>query len=306
MSDFVDVSGFDSEVTEIYLKRVLACNIENARARLSVALERLGYDVLEEEPALHARRAARGWGTWYGSADVLDYPMILVVRLKSGGEHSTQATFNYTIKHPWLLDGDKDVLTREAEAVVALATTRATDNVCSVCGTEATDDSRFCRRCGAPMTSEQTELDVLRMAADARAGHTSVVTGTILSLAAAAAALVAWIVFAAKGSLPTKSLWFVIGLMGVLSLCNALTGRFAWQRLNSALASKRGEPRTLPGGRAHQEALPTAEFAALPPRRATTAGHSITEGTTELLNTPQSKPEPIHLRRGGGDTDAIN
>jgi hypothetical protein len=300
MSDFIDVGGYGSQTTEIYLKRVLAGNIESVRARLGVALERLGYDVLEEEPALHGRRGARGWGLWYSSADVLDYPMTLVIRLKSAGEHTTHATFDYTIKHPWLSKGEKEVLTREAEAIVALATTRAVEKVCAVCGTEATDDSRFCRRCGAPMTSEQAELDVLRMAAETRAGHTSVVTSAILSLSTVVVALITLLVFLKKGALTTKGLWLAIGLMGVLTLFNFLVGRFAWQRLNAALASKREETRTLPVSR--PQTLPHVEPAALPPRR---AGHSVTEGTTELLNTQTREPEPLHLRRGG-DTNSVN
>jgi hypothetical protein len=300
MSDFIDVGGYGSQTTEIYLKRVLPGNIESVRARLGVALERLGYDVLEVEPSLHGRRAARGWGTWYGSADVLDYPMTLVVRLKSAGEHSTHATFDYTIKHPWLSKGEKEVLTHEAEAIVALATTRATEKVCAACGTEATDDSRFCRRCGAPMTSEQAELDVLRMAAETRAGHTSVVTSVILSLSAIVIALLAWLVYISKGSVSTKGLWFVICLMSVITLFNFLVGRFAWQRLNAALAAKREAARTLPGSRV--QTLPHVEPAALPPRH---VGHSVTEGTTELLKAQTREQEPIHLRRGG-DTGSVN
>ena len=300
MSNFIDVGSYGSQTTEIYLKRVLAGNIESVRARLGVALERLGYDVLEEEPALHGRRGARGWGVWYGSADVLDYPMTLVIRLKSAGENSTHATFDYTIKHPWLASSDKEVLRREAEAIIALASTRAAEKVCAVCGTEATDDSRFCRRCGAPMTSEQSELDVLRMAADACAGHTSVVTGVLLSLCAVVVALVTCIIFAAKGVVTAKGLWFAICLMGVFTLLSSLAGRFAWQRLNAALTFKREEARRLPGSHVH--ALSTAEFDALPPRH---AGHSITEGTTELLNAETREQEPIPLRRGG-QTGAVN
>jgi hypothetical protein len=308
MSDFIDIGGYGSQTTEIYLKRVLAGNIESVRARLAVALERLGYDLLEEEPALHGRRGARGWGTWYSSADVFDYPMSLVIRLKSAGEHTTLATFDYTVKHPWLSKGEKEVLTREAEAIVALTTTRAAEKVCTVCGTEATDDSRFCRRCGAPMTSEQAELDVLRMAAETRAGHTSVVTSTILSLASIAVLLIALLVFIKKGAVTQKGLWLAICVMSAIALFNFMVGRFAWQRLNTALASKREETRALPdrrvqalpGNRTHT--LADAVPAALPARQ---AAHSITEGTTELLNTQIREQEPLRLRRGG-DTGSVN
>ena len=305
MPDFIGASsGYGAQTTEIYLKRVLVGDVESVRARLSAALERLGYDVIEEEPALCGRRGAKGWGVHYASADVLDYSMTLVIRLKPISAHSTRATFDYTIKHPWLSDGEKGVLTREAEAITALATMRAADKVCAACGTEATDDSRFCRRCGAPMTSEHSELEVLRMAAEARAAHTSVVTGTILSFASIAVVLLAWLAFAIKGSLAPKALWALIVVTGIIGLFNFFVGWCAWERLNLALKPKQGEPRVLPVTGA--QTLPGFEpaVAALPPRR---VGMSVTEGTTELLNTLEHREEEaVRVKRGGTDTGAIN
>ena len=246
MSDFVDVSGgYGSQTTEIYLKRELVGSVESVSARLIAALERLGYDVIEEQPAILGRRGARGWGTWYGSADVLDYSMTLVIRLKPIGDHSTRATFDYKVSHPWLSKGDKEVVSREAEAITALATMRSADKLCAACGTEAMDDSRFCRRCGAPMTAEQTELDVLRMAAETRAGHTSVVTSTMLSLVSILIALLAVVAIAVKGSLSLKASWGWIGFLGVISLFNFFVGWCAWGRLNSALRHKRAEQRVM-------------------------------------------------------------
>jgi hypothetical protein len=102
MSNFTDISGgYGSQTTEIYLKRVLAGNVESVRTRLSAALERLGYDVIEEEPALLGRRGAKGWGTWYGSADVLDYAMTHAVCLetsepRSQVESGRKASSTYT------------------------------------------------------------------------------------------------------------------------------------------------------------------------------------------------------------------
>jgi len=304
MPDFIDVgSGYGSQTTEIYLKRVLVGDVESVRTRLSVALERLGYDVIEEEPALHGRRGARGWGVYYSSADVLDYPMTLVIRLKSLSVHSTRATFDYTIRHPWVSEGEKEVLTREAEAITALATMRAADKVCAACGTEATDDSRFCRRCGAPMTSEQFELEVLRMTAEARAAHTSVVTGTILSLASIVIGLLVWLAFAIKGSLTTKALWALIIVTGIIGLFNFFVGWCAWGRLNLVLKPKLREPRVLPVSGA--QTLPGFEPAAtaLPPPR---AGMSVTEGTTELLNTQRREEDAVRVKRGDADTGSIN
>lgn len=294
MSDFIDVGGgYGSQTTEIYFKRVLVGNVESVSSHLSVALERLGYDVIEEEPTLRARRGAQGWGTWWGSADILDYAMTLVIRLKPIGANSTRATFDYTIRHPWLSKGEKQVLTREAEAIMALATMRAADKICAACGTEAMDDSRFCRRCGAPMVSGQAELEVLRMAAEARAGHTSVVTSAILSLASIATAIFALIAVAAKGPLIPIALWILIALVGIIGLFNFAVGWCAWGRLNRALKPKRAERRVMEVG--DVPALPGDKDAALPPRR---VGMSVTEGTTELLSTPQREQEAVRIKRG--------
>lgn len=304
MSDFVDVSGgYGSQTTEIYLKRELVGSVESVSARLIAALERLGYDVIEDQPAILGRRGARGWGTWYGSADVLDYSMTLVIRLKPIGDHSTRATFDYKVSHPWLTKGDKEVVSREVEAITALATMRSADKLCAACGTEAMDDSRFCRRCGAPMTAEQTELDVLRMAAETRAGHTSVVTSTMLSLVSLLIALLAVVTIAVKGSLTLtdKGFWGWIGFLVVISLFNFFVGWCAWGRLNSALRHKRAEQRVMRVSDA--QTLSGTEATALPPGR---VGTSVTEGTTELLNPRQREQEAVPVKRGRSDTGAIN
>ncbi len=302
MSDFYDVSGgYGSQTTEIYLKRELVGSVESVSAPLIAALERLGYDVIEEQPAILGRRGARGWGTWYGSADVLDYSMTLVIRLKPIGDHSTRATFDYKVCHPWLSKGDKEVVSREAEAITALATMRSADKLCAVCGTESMDDSRFCRRCGAPMTAEQTELDVLRMAAETRAGHTSVVTSTMLSLASMLIVILAVITIAVKGSLPLKAAWLWIGFIGVISLFNFFLGWCAWGRLNSALRHKRGEQRLSPVSDA--QTLSRTETKTLPPER---VGMSVTEGTTELLNPRQREQEAVPVKSGRSNTSAFN
>lgn len=300
MSDFVDYGGFGSQITEIYLKRILTGDVNAVRVRLAAALERLGYDVIEDDPVLRGRRGAKGWGTWYGSADVLDYAMTLIIRLKPVGEHATRATFDYSIKHPWLSSGEKEVLTREAEAITALATMRASDRVCAACGTESTEDSRFCRRCGAPLSSVQAELDVLKMASETRAGHSSVVTSTILSLSTLAIAIFAFITAAIKGTVTAKAFVFFFSLTFIVALCNLFVGSCAWARLNRALRHKHSERQVLLPDNVHQmgEAAP----AALPPQ---TVG-SVTEGTTELFDTPKRERERVSINQDGNDTDAIN
>lgn len=301
MSEFVDYSGFGSEVTEIYLKRILTGDVNAVRVRLAAALERLGYDVIEDDPILRGRRGAKGWGTWYGSADVLDYAMTLVIRLKPAGPNATRATFDYAIKHPWLSAGEKEVLTREAEAITAIATMRASDRVCAACGLETTEDSRFCRRCGAPLSAEQAELDVFRMAAQTRAGHTSVVTSAILSLGTLAVTIFAFILTAIKGTMTTKAFVSLLILTGIVALCNLFVSSCAWKRLNRALQTKRVERPTLSLDSAQQTA--DGVPAALPPK--TVAGY-VTEGTTELFATPERERERVRVNERGNDTDAIN
>jgi hypothetical protein len=227
--------------------------------------------------------------------------MTLVIRLKPIGDHSTRATFDYKVSHPWLSKGDKEVVSREAEAIAALATVRSADKLCAACGTEAMDDSRFCRRCGAPMTAEQTDLDVLRMTAETRAGHTSVVTSTMLSLVSILIALLGVVAIAVKGSLSLKGSWGWIAFLGVISLFNFFVGWCAWGRLNSALRNKRTEQHVMPVSEA--QTLSGAEATALPAGR---MGRSVTEGTTELLNPRQREQEAVPLKRGGSNTSAIN
>jgi hypothetical protein len=301
MSNITDISGgYGSQTTEIYLKRVLAGNVESVRRRLSAALERLGYDVIEEEPALLGRRGAKGWGTWGGSADVLDYAMTLVIRLKPIGMYATCATFDYIIRHPWLSRGDKEVLIREAEAITALASVRAADKICAACGTESTVDSRFCRQCGAPMTSEQAELDVLRMTAEATAGHASVVTSAVMLMITNLLTLVTFIVIG-TGVAGVQGLWALAAIGGGIGFLNLLVTLCAWKRLNRALRSKVEERQALPIRKAQE--LTTVDVGALPPQR---AGMSITDGTTQLLGTQGEERESVPVNRDSRDTGAIN
>jgi hypothetical protein len=287
MAYSVDSYGLSGS-TEIYLKRVLAGNSESVRKRLIAALERLGYDVIEEQPALLARRGAKGWGTWGGSADVLDYAMTLTIRLKPTDANATRATFDYSIKHPWLSKGDKEILTREAEAITALASVRAADNICGACGTESTGDSRFCRKCGAPMTSDQAEVDVLRMSAEARAGHTSVVTSSFMVALTTLLTIVTLLIIGtgAGGAKILKLLTAISVFSGGIGFLNLLVTRFAWKRLNNALRLNDEERQSLPIRTAHEITRLEADVS---PQEL--AGMSVTEGTTRLLDGSVGQPE---------------
>ncbi len=244
MSDLINLDSGASpyHTTEHYLRKVLIGDIKSVRVRLIAALERLEYDILDDEDHIvRGRRQARGWGTSYSSADVLDYPMTLIVKLKEQGDHATRVTFDYVVKHPSLSKGEKEVLTREAEAISALATVRAVDKICSACGTESTDDSRFCRRCGAKMIVESNELELLRMHSEIRAGHTSVVTTFITSSATTVAFGAALLSMLMSGVVFGKGVgaFLVIGM--ILSFLTSVFVAFGWNRINRSLKRPPGE-----------------------------------------------------------------
>lgn len=280
------VSGDGSyQNTEHYLKRVLVGNAASVRVRLSAVLERLDYDFIDDEGEfeIQAKRGVRGWAGSYASADVLDYARTLIIKLKPLSENSTRASFAYIVKHPSLNRGEKDVLTREAETIAQLATARATDKICGVCGTESGDDSRFCRKCGAAMTGDETALEVLRMTAEIRSGHTSVVTSAFTSAATALVTIIALASLVANGII-IKPVILFLSLSIVFSLLNVLIIGFGWHRLNNAIKSKNKEQKIMPGDAA--QSFSPRDAPALQPRP---VSFSVTDNTTELLNQTDEK-----------------
>jgi hypothetical protein len=170
-------TSFDHDVT-----RVVAVDVENLRTRLAGALERMGYRVLNENP-IQARHGARGLARSGCSQDILDYRRSLDIGLKSTGANATRVTFAYTVKgvySGYLTKGDRNTLTREAEAILALAQSRDALSRCPACGADGIGGARFCRKCGAPVAaSDPLELDLVRLTADANAGYKSVAGGLI-------------------------------------------------------------------------------------------------------------------------------
>jgi hypothetical protein len=290
-----DGTGGSGQTSEHYTIQVLAGDVDSVRARLVAALGRLGYLILEEDHPLHARRPARGWGQWFASADVLDYPTALTIRLKAEGPLKTRATFYYVVQHPYLTKGDRGVLVREAEALAALAQQRGVGAICVACGTEATEDTRFCRRCGTPMAAGAPELEVLRLSADVRAGQTTMraMFGTLTVLCIAAVVAIAY----AAGfwsELPKAArLLAIFGTAG-LWVCWIMS-LFVMQRICSALTAKRGQRQelTLEAGAA---GLAARTAALAPPAEVM----SVVEGTTELLE--ESRPDRPMVYRKGGNT----
>lgn len=273
----VESGGTAYQTTEHYLRRILAGDVASVRERLISALERLGYDILDDdETVVRGRREARGWGTSYSSADVLDYPMTLTVRLKQHGEFGTRATFDYVVKHPSITKGEREVLTREAEAISALASVRGRDSVCSSCGTESTDDSKFCRRCGVKLAVEVPELELLRVYAEMRAGYTSVVATFIASLASFGITGAALLALMFSGIAFGKGIGALLVIGMALSFLSLLFVGFGWNRSSRAL--KRGGSSVAPPAD-----VPAPQLLAMP-ARSFEPPPSVTERTTNLLS----------------------
>lgn len=301
--DIVSSSTNSTEqTTEIYIKKILPGNVENVRHQLVGAIESLGYDIIEDEPHIVARRGATGWGTWYSSADVLDYARTLTVRLKSTDSNSTRATFDYLIKHPMLNAGEKNVLVQEAKTIASISKRQAIEKMCSVCGTESTGDSKFCRNCGAPLTSEQAELEVLRLMAETRAAKTSVVAASLSTVISVILLIVTFILMNAE-LLKPKAVVILLSLGGLGILFAVISSFFGWNRLKRALEKTETQPRYLP--RPAPKSFDTGEFFQTPPSKVPA---SITEGTTnlldaELFNQREKEKVPVSNRRNTNNFD---
>lgn len=265
--------------SEYDVTRVIPGESETVRLRLSEALEQLGYRVLEENP-LRARRDAQGWGKSGCSNDILAYPITINIGLKAAGPHLTRATFDYSVKDTYLLDADRAVLEREAEALVALATARAVNTVCPACGAE-TGGSRFCRQCGTPTaTTAPAELEVLRVVKQA---HVSYMWLLYSAMLLAIAVLLPWLLIF-KG-LSGGAGYIIIMLAGCLGVSGLLLlGGGLW-RLSSVF--KPAEQETAPPATPHRlQSAPNTN--ALPPYAAPVNSiHPVTEATTDLL--PEEK-----------------
>ena len=272
--------------TEHALRSVLESDIETVRSRLIHALERLDYTVISDEP-LHARRRARGLAPYLFSANILEYPIKLTIGLRQIGPHATLATFDYVAEHTGSVSfkGDLQTLTREAEAIIALASSQTTASACSSCGTKQNSEDRFCRICGAPtVRREAAELEVLRVTAGARAGHHLITVGAVWITVSTLAAFAFMIVNAG-----------VPGLIGGLLFSQVLAGLvilFWGMRNLSGTLNPHASRQTLPAIDVSNE-LSGKDVASLPQ-----APLSVTEGTTNLLvQKPKGREEEaVHTK----------
>jgi hypothetical protein len=286
MSEFIAAvaSGGDyTQITDHNFIKVLPGDIESVRERLVYALEQLGYRVISEQPLIVKRKRQAS----SCSFDVLKCIKSLTLGLKSLNPTSTLVTFDYEILSPVVTKGDRQTVEREAEAIMALANSRSVPTLCATCGTNNSADSRFCRVCGTPnVADEPVELEVLRLTAGARAAHQSIVGGAISMLAVLSLAL-PMIFLSSKGPKGGTILLIVGEILSLLWLFYGI-----WS-LHRTLNPKRG---------AKQLSLADVQSvspALLPPQ---SARASVTEGTTELLVTPERERVAVPSRSKKVDT----
>lgn len=294
MADYNEImSGYG--VTEYQSKRVLVGDVETVRARFIIALEKLGYSVITEQPLVAKNSVQQsGLSSVNCFPSALGSPIKLTIGLRLSNSNSTVATFDYAVMNSVVTKGDRQTLEREIDALLALATARPTATVCAACGTNLTSDSRFCRACGAPNSAEQpAELEVLRLTAEARASYQNIV-GSVISILLVLALALPLMLFARKGP-KAGTILLIVG--EVLA--------FGWLfygmcRLHLTL-NRGGGSKQKSNERSAIHVMPSLDTAALPQLP---APNSVTEGTTELLATPERERVPVN--RPARDTGPIN
>ena len=265
-----DFMSGSTTVSDHNLTMAIPGDVASVRDRLVDAVQQLGYKVMGEQP-IYAKRNARASARWDCSLNSLDYPTTLNIALKQTNDVSVVATFNYEIKNCLgLTKGDRQTLAREAEAIAALAIERHAVSACRACGTQITDESHFCRRCGAPLVLDVPELEILRLTRSARGSHHHVVIGLFAVVIGLALIMT---LFLTMGLRITPGFWigFCFATYGIVSLIQG-----TWQ-LHFALNPKTPtKSLTAPAQPAFRSSVTTA----LPPASGRV---SVTEGTTELL-----------------------
>lgn len=281
------VTGYMSTSTSLSdhdLTLAIPGDVESVRLRLIDALQQLGYKVLGERP-LYAKRGGQGSACWDCSLNVLDYPTTLTISLKQTNDVAVVATFNYEIKsYIHMTKGDQQTLAREAEAITALATERLAISACRACGTQITDESHFCRRCGAPLVLDLPETEVLRLTRGSRNSYHNIFVGMVALLLALLTVLPVFVVNGARIYGPLMWIGIPLGSYALFLLLQGI-----WQ-LHHTL-----NPKTLKSATTKpQPAFSASVTSALPPAPAKA---SVTEATTELLATgDRHVAEPIRKK----------
>lgn len=249
-------------------------DVATVRLRLVEAIQKVGYKVMGEQP-LYAKRGSQCSASWDCSLNALDYPTTLTVSLKQTNDAAVLATFNYEIKsYVRITKGDRQTLAREAEAIAALATERSAISACRACGTQVTDESHFCRRCGAPLVFDVPEVEVLRLTRNTRGSYHNIVFGTGMLLVTAMTFTIVTIM--KEGGIYAPLFWTAIPL-AAYALFLMFQGTWLLHRTLNPKTTR--NLTTNP-----QPAFKSSVTTALPP-----ANVSVTEVTTSLLRDPRAK-----------------
>lgn len=280
-------------VTDHDLTLAIPGDAASVRARLLQAVQTLGYKIVAEQPIL-AKRGKQNSAKYDCSINVLDYPTTLTIALKQTNDQAVLATFNYEVKsYMNMTKGDRRTLAREAEAIAALATERLAMSACRACGTPVSDESHFCRRCGAPLVLDLPELEILRLTKGTRHAYHHVFMGAIMLFLAAMTLLPIFLVEGTRIFGP----FFWVGLpLGIYGFLMTLHGAWQLHRTLNPKDEKSAKPRLQPG-------VITSNTTALPPRP---AHASITEGTTDLLVPVRERRTPEPVPRHSESTSEID
>jgi hypothetical protein len=279
------MSGFDGFICEHETTILIVGDINTVRSSLIKALEKMEYSVIEEQP-LYAKRDARNGGKNSISTNILDYTTKLHIGLKSSGDNSVVASFNYNVKHPYTGEADRQTLSREAEAICALARVADRPANCSVCGLEFTSDSRFCRKCGSPLkAAEPAELEVLRLTARALAAYESVRFGLLFVVLS----LLCFIIPLIPGLILKPKLLTALHVMGLILASSCLLLANGWRHLRNFFKPGKERERLESRGQISlsQKTGPLYIQEAPP---------SVTERTTNLLDKSRNR-ERVPIRR---------
>ncbi|MFN0084621.1 MAG: zinc ribbon domain-containing protein [Blastocatellia bacterium] len=274
-------SGGNYYLTEHDVVRTMPGEIEEVRERLSEALGQIGFRVLSETP-LQARRTGTESGAAGCSNDILDYPTTLSLGLKSAGAHATRVTFDYVIWNPigHLTKGDRNTLTREAEAVIALANVRGSAQQCGSCGAEL-GGARFCRQCGAPAAaSTPAELDLFHLTAKTNVAYKWTAWGTVFALLALVLPAILFFLDqdAPRFAKRVRVISILTGTFGLTGILMLFRGIWWMSRLLNQRIEREGL--MMPARRAAD----APDTASLPAAAASPAAiSSVTEATTDLL-----------------------
>ena len=280
-----DFMSGETTVSDHDVTLAIPGDVASVRSRLVEALQQVGYKVIGEQP-IFAKRSRECAARFDCSLNALDYPTTLTVALKQTNDVSVLATFNYEIKsYVHMTKGDRQTLAREAEAVAALATERLAISSCRSCGTQVTDESHFCRRCGAPLVFDVPELEVLRLTRGTRGSYHNIVGGIIAMLGALLTVTLGYAFTSQKvfGAI----LWLAIAF-GSYALFLLVQGMWQLHRTLNSKAAKNVTSST-------PARISASVTTALPPAPARV---SITEGTTELLvtNAAPRIAEPVRRK----------